>query len=129
VPLISNTIGFLVAVLLARALGPDGRGILALFTSAVSIAFALFNWYRRRRLLLPGRKEVSEREATQAGLDVSLVAALLTAASAAVTAWRSRHLLEGRTCPTGSQCWPCPCSSSSASSAPSWPGAQAGSGR
>ena len=98
--LVSNTVGFFVAILLARALGPDGRGVMALFHAAVSLGFAFLNLgVGAAAFYFVTRREVSGRQAMEAGLSVSLVAAGFALAGVAITAVFFEQRLEGRDLP------------------------------
>jgi O-antigen/teichoic acid export membrane protein len=78
--LISNTVGFFVAVLLARALGPEGRGETALFQAAVGIGFAFVNFgISSASFYFVARREMTERESMEAGVSITLVAVAVTA--------------------------------------------------
>ena len=83
--LISNTIGFIVAILLARALGPDGRGVAALYQAAVSLGFAFLNMgISLAAFYFVARRELTPRQGMEAGLTISLFAALITALGVAI---------------------------------------------
>ena len=78
--MIGNTVGFGVAILLARELGPDGRGVLTLYSAAVTLAFAFLNLgIGGGAFYFAARREISGRDAMQAGLSISLLAAAVTA--------------------------------------------------
>lgn len=100
--LVSNTIGFFVVILLARALGPEGRGVTALYQAAVSLGFALLHLgIGGAAFYFVARRELSERQAMEAGLSISLFAALVSSAGVAVTALLFEQQLEGRDMPYG----------------------------
>jgi O-antigen/teichoic acid export membrane protein len=100
--LVSNTLGFFVAILLARALGPEGRGTAALYQAAVSLGFAFLNLgVSAAAFYYVARQEMSLRQAAQAGLSVSLLAAAVSAIGVAVTALFFEGRLEGRDLPYG----------------------------
>jgi O-antigen/teichoic acid export membrane protein len=85
--LVSNTVGFFVAILLARALGPDGRGVTALYQAAVSLGFAFFNLgISAAAFYFVTRREISGRQAMEAGLSVTLLAAFATTIGVIVAA-------------------------------------------
>ncbi|HEU0074491.1 MAG TPA: oligosaccharide flippase family protein [Dehalococcoidia bacterium] len=76
--LVSNTTGFLVAILLARALGPEGRGDTALFQAAVGIGFAFVNLGVGAAVFyFVSRREIGARQAVETGLTVTLIAVAL----------------------------------------------------
>jgi O-antigen/teichoic acid export membrane protein len=78
--LASNTAGFFVAILLARALGPEGRGVTALYQAAVSLGFAFFNLgISAAAFYFVARRELGQRQAMEAGLTVTLLATGATA--------------------------------------------------
>jgi O-antigen/teichoic acid export membrane protein len=84
--LTSNTIGFAVAILMARALGPDGRGATALYQAAVTLSYAFLNLGLAAAVFyFVARKEVSGRQAMEAGLSVTLGAAAITAIGVLIT--------------------------------------------
>jgi O-antigen/teichoic acid export membrane protein len=74
-------------VLLARALGPEGRGVTALYQAAVSLGFAFLSLgIATAAVYYVGRREISGRQAMEAGLSVTLIAAALTAIGVAIAA-------------------------------------------
>jgi O-antigen/teichoic acid export membrane protein len=84
--LVSNTTGFLVAILLARALGPEGRGDTALFQAAVGIGFAFVNLGVGAAVFyFVSRREIGARQATEIGLTVTLIAMLVAVAGVILT--------------------------------------------
>jgi stage V sporulation protein B len=94
--LIANTVGFFALVLVARALGPEGKGVTALYQAAVGIGFALFNLgVGSAGFYFVTRNEVTGRQAMEAGLTVSCAAALLTAVGVAITALFFRERFAG----------------------------------
>jgi O-antigen/teichoic acid export membrane protein len=100
--LVANTLGFFVAILLARALGPEGRGNAALYQAAVSLGFAFLNLgVSSAAFYYVARREFSLRQAAQAGLSVSLFAAGVSAIGVAITAVFFGGELEGRGLPIG----------------------------
>jgi O-antigen/teichoic acid export membrane protein len=102
VALISNTLGFGVAILLARALGPDGRGVVALYQAAVVIGFAFVNLgVGPAAFYYVARRELTARQAMEAGLSVSLAGAAVAALGVAITALFFEDQLEGRAMPYG----------------------------
>lgn len=98
--LTSNTIGFAVAILLARSLGPDGRGVAALYQAAVTLGFAFLNLgIGAAAFYFVTRREISGRQAMEAGLSVSLLAVAISVAGVAVTSLFFQDRLEGRHVP------------------------------
>ena len=67
--------------LLARALGPEGRGVTALYQSAVDLGFAFLEPRHRRgaALLRRPRASITPRQALGGGLSITLLATALTA--------------------------------------------------
>jgi O-antigen/teichoic acid export membrane protein len=85
--LTSNTIGFGVAILMARALGPDGRGATALYTAVVTLGYAFLNLgLASAAFYFVARKEMTGRQAMEAGLSVSLASAAVMAIGVVITA-------------------------------------------
>ena len=85
--LTSNTIGFFVVILLARSLGPDGRGETVLYQAAVSLGFAFLSLgIGSAAFYFVRRGEVEGRQAVEAGLNVSLLAAAIAAVAVLITA-------------------------------------------
>lgn len=80
-------LGFLVVVLVARELGPEGRGVTALYQAAVSLGFAFFSLgIGTAVVFLVGRREMSGPQALEAGLSVTLLALGLTGAGMLIAA-------------------------------------------
>ena len=80
-------LGFLVVVLVARELGPEGRGVTALYQAAVSLGFAFFSLgIGTAVVFLVGRREMSGPQALEAGLSVTLLALGLTGAGVLIAA-------------------------------------------
>ena len=76
---------FLVAIVLARALGPEGRGLTALYQAGVNVGFALLGFGIGAAIIYyVARRALTARQALEAGLSVTLVATALTAAFVAV---------------------------------------------
>jgi O-antigen/teichoic acid export membrane protein len=85
--LTSNTTGFLVAILLARALGPEGRGDTVLFQAAVGIGVAFANLGVGSAVFyFVSRREIEAREGMEAGLTVTLLTAAVAAIGVLITA-------------------------------------------
>ena len=75
----SYGLGFLVAVLMARALGDEGLGITALYRNAVTLAFAFLSLGIATAVVYyVGRRDITPRQAMEAGLTVTLAATALT---------------------------------------------------
>jgi O-antigen/teichoic acid export membrane protein len=82
----SYGLGFLVAVLMARALGDEGLGVTALYRNAVTLAFAFFSLGIATAVVyFVGRRDISPRQASEAGLTVTLAATALTAVGVLIT--------------------------------------------
>lgn len=76
----SYGLGFLAAVLMARALGDEGLGVTALYRNAVTLAFAFFSLGIATAIVYyVGRRDFSPRQAMEAGLTVTLAATAMTA--------------------------------------------------
>lgn len=83
----SYGLGFLTAVLLARTLGPEGRGVTALYQAAVTIGFAFLGLgIATAAVYYVGRRDITGRQAMEAGLSITLLAAALTAVGVAIAA-------------------------------------------
>jgi len=83
----ASGLGFVTAVLLARALGPEGRGVTALYQAAVSLGFAFLSLGIATAVVYyVGRRDISGRQAMEAGLSVTLIAAAMTAIGVAIAA-------------------------------------------
>jgi len=92
-------ISFLAAVLLARVLGPEGRGVTALYQQAVGFGFALASLGIASAIVyFVARRDLTSREALESGLSVTIAATALTAAIvgiAALLAGESIHAAAG----------------------------------
>ncbi len=98
--LATNTLGFFIAILLARTLGPDGRGAMALYQAAVVIGVAFLNLGIGAAVFYyVTRGEISGRQAMEAGLSVSLFAAAVAVIAVVLTRLLFDHHLEGRNLP------------------------------
>jgi O-antigen/teichoic acid export membrane protein len=98
--LVSNTVGFFAIILLARSLGPDGRGVVALYQAAVALGYAFLNLGIASAVFYyVTRREVTARQAMETGATISLFSAAVTALGVAVTALFLEHHLEGRDVP------------------------------
>ena len=85
--LTSNTAGFLVAILMARALGPEGRGDTALFQAAVGIGLAFVNLGAGAAIFyFVSRREIESRDAMEIGLSVTIIATVISIIAVVVTA-------------------------------------------
>ncbi len=83
----ASGLGFVTAVLLARALGPEGRGVTALYQAAVSLGFAFLGLGISTAVFYyVGRRDISGRRAMEAGLSITLIATALTAIGVAIAA-------------------------------------------
>jgi O-antigen/teichoic acid export membrane protein len=84
---VSYGLAFLASVLLARTLGDEGRGVTALYQSAVTLGFAVLSLGIATALVYyVARRELSGRQAMEAGLSITLGATALTAAGVAIAA-------------------------------------------
>jgi stage V sporulation protein B len=80
-------LSFLMAVLLARTLGKDGRGITALFQAAVTLGFAFLSLgIATAAVYFVSRRQFSGRQAMESALSITLISLAITAAAVAVTA-------------------------------------------
>ena len=76
----SYGLAFLYVVVIARALGPEGRGVTALYQAAVSLGFAFLSFGIVPAVIyFVGRRELAPRQALESGLSVTLVALACTA--------------------------------------------------
>ena len=83
----ASGLGFVTAVLLARVLGPEGRGVTALYQAAVSLGFAFLGLGISTAVFYyVGRRDISGRRAMEAGLSITLIATALTAIGVAIAA-------------------------------------------
>lgn len=81
----SYGLAFLYVVLASRALGSDGRGVTALYQSAVNLGFAFFNFGIGTAIVyFVGRREMTPRAAMEAALSLTLAALGLTAIAVGV---------------------------------------------
>lgn len=72
-------LGFLTAVVMARALGDEGLGVTALYRNAVTLAFAFFSLGIGTAVVYyVGRRDITPRQAMEAGLTVTVAATALT---------------------------------------------------
>ncbi len=70
-----NAASFLIVVIIARALGPDGRGVTSLYQAAINVGYAVLSLgVSVAAIYFVSREEVSPREAVESGLTVTLVA-------------------------------------------------------
>jgi O-antigen/teichoic acid export membrane protein len=84
--LASYGLGFLVAVLMARALGDEGLGVTALYRNAVTLAFAFFSLGIATAVVYyVGRRDITPRQASEAGLTVTMAATALTGIGVLIT--------------------------------------------
>ena len=100
--LVSNTVGFLVAILMARALGPDGRGVTALYQAAVGLGYAFLNLgIGSAAFYFVTRREITGRQAVEAGLTVSALAASIAIVGVLLTTLLFESHLAGKDIPYG----------------------------
>ncbi len=79
-----NVLMFVIAVVVARVLGPGGKGITALYQTGVNGAYAFISFgVAVGALYYVSRREVTPRQAMESGLTATVGAALLSAAGAA----------------------------------------------
>ncbi len=96
----SYGLGFVTAVLMARALGDDGLGVTALYRSAVTLAFAFFSLGIGTAIVyFVGRGDITPRQATEAGLTVTLAATALTVLGVLIARMAFQHQLAERDLP------------------------------
>lgn len=85
--IVGSALLFVTAVVLARTLGAEGRGVSVLYQSAVSLAYAFLNFGLAAAVsYFVARRDVTPRAAMEAGLTVTIAAALLAAAGVLVAA-------------------------------------------
>jgi O-antigen/teichoic acid export membrane protein len=83
--IVVNIFSFLIVVVIARTLGPEGRGVTSLYQTGVNLAYAFITFgVAIGALYFVSRLEVSAREALEAGLGATIASAALGAAGAAV---------------------------------------------
>ena len=102
--LTSNTTGFLVAILLARALEPEGRGDMALFQAAVGIGVAFANLGVGSAVFyFVSRREFEARQAMEVGLTVTLLTVAVALVAVVITAlfFEGKLTAEGVNIPYG----------------------------
>ena len=76
-------LAFLYVVVIARALGPEGRGVTALYQAAVNMAFAILSLGLPAAVIYyVARREQTVRQAMENGLSITIAATALTAAFA-----------------------------------------------
>jgi stage V sporulation protein B len=76
---LNAAISFTMAVLLARALGPEGRGVTSLYTSAINVSFMLVSLgASAAAIYFVARRELTARQSMEVGLSLALIAALLS---------------------------------------------------
>ena len=76
-------LAFLYVVVIARALGPEGRGVTALYQAAVNMAFAILSLGLPAAVIYyVARREQTVAQAMENGLSVTIAATALTAAFA-----------------------------------------------
>jgi O-antigen/teichoic acid export membrane protein len=79
--LASNILNFFIAILLARALGPEGRGITALYQGGVNFAFTILSLgIAAAAVYFVARRELTPRQLMEAGLSVTVFATAITLA-------------------------------------------------
>jgi O-antigen/teichoic acid export membrane protein len=83
----ASGLGFVTAVLLARTLGPEGRGVTALYQAAVSLGFAFLSLGIATAIVYyVARRDISGRQAMEAGLSITLIATAFTALGVVIAA-------------------------------------------
>jgi len=83
----ASGLGFVTAVLLARTLGPEGRGVTALYQAAVSLGFAFLSLGIATAIVYyVARRDFSGRQAMEAGLSVTLLATAIAGLGVAIAA-------------------------------------------
>jgi O-antigen/teichoic acid export membrane protein len=86
--------GFFVVVVIARALGPEGRGLTTLFQNGVNLGYALSSFgVSVGALYFVSRRELTARNALEAGLTVTFIAASMSAAAVGLGALLFGHTL------------------------------------
>lgn len=96
----SYGLGFLAAVLMARALGDDGLGVTALYRNAVTLIFAFFSLGIATAIVYHvARRDYSPREAMEVGASVTLCATALTAVGVVIAWLAFDETLAGRDIP------------------------------
>jgi O-antigen/teichoic acid export membrane protein len=80
-------LSFLVTIVIARLLGAEGRGLTALYQAGVNLGFAFFSFGIAAAVIYyVARRELSARQALEAGLSATVAATALTAIAVAVIA-------------------------------------------
>ena len=83
---LSYGIALLGVVVIARTLGPEGRGVTSLYQSAVNVVFALLSFgVGVATVYFVARREMRPRDAMEVGLSVTLVSTAITAVGVLVT--------------------------------------------
>lgn len=76
-----NAVSFFIVVVIARSLGPEGRGVTSLYQTAVSFGYALVSLGVGIGVLYyVSKSQVTPRQALEAGLSITLVGAIVVAA-------------------------------------------------
>src|SRR5581483_3785862 len=76
----SAGLSFLIAVLLARALGPEGHGVTSLYQGAVNLGYMLLSMgIASAAVYFVARRDLAPRDLLEAGLSLTLLAAAAAA--------------------------------------------------
>ena len=80
--LTAYSLTFLYVVLVSRTLGPEGRGVTALYQAGISLALALLSFgISPATVYFVGRRDLTPRQAVECGLTITIAAIALTAAA------------------------------------------------
>jgi len=77
---LNAAVSFTIAVLLARALGPEGRGVTSLYQSAVNVGFMVLSLGSgAAAVYFVARRDLTPRQSLEVGFSLTVVAAVVSA--------------------------------------------------